>query len=67
MSGWVGGFESGPLPELRTRGRGVYDLGSSDSGMLPNESGPLPDSRFRDWVMSSRKRVSGSESLGIWT
>ena len=65
---WVGGgFESGPLPDLRPRGRGVSDLGSSDSGMLPKESGPLPDSRFRVWVMSSRERVSGSESSGIRT
>ena len=67
MSGWVGGFESEPLPDLRPRGRGVSDLGSSDSGVLPDESGPLPDSRFRVWVMSSHKRVSGSESLGIRT
>ena len=67
MSGWVGVFESKPLPYLRPRGRGVSHLGSLDSGMLPDESGPLPDSRFRVWVMSFRKQLSGSESSGIQT
>ena len=67
MSGWVGGFEYEPLPDLRPRGRGVSDGGSSDSGMLLDKSGPLPDSRFRVWAMSSRKRVSCSESSGIQT
>ena len=64
---WVGGFESEPLPDLRPRGRGVSNLGSSGSRVLPDKSGPLPDSRFRAWVMSSHKRVSGSESSGIRT
>ena len=67
MSGWVGGFESEPLPNLRPRGRGVSDLGCSDFGVLPDESGPLPDSRFKAWVMFFHKRVSGSESSGIRT
>ena len=67
MSGWVGGFESEPLPNLRPKGRGVSNLRSSGSGVLPDKSGPLPDYRFRAWVMSSRKQVSGSESSGIRT
>ena len=64
---WVGGFESKPLPDLRPRGRGVSDLGSSGSGMLPRRFGMQPDSRFRVRAMSSHERVSGSESSEIRT
>ena len=67
MFGWVGGIESEPLPDLGSRGRGISNFGSYGSGVLPDNPGPLPDSKFRDWMLSSREQASGLESLGIWT
>ena len=67
MFGWVGGIESEPLPDLGSRGRGVSNFGNSGSRVLPGDLGPLPDSNFRNWMMSSRERVSSSESSGIRT
>ena len=67
MFGWVVGIESEPTPDLGSRGRGLSNFGSSGSGVLPDNPGPLPDSKFRDWMLSSRERASGSESSGIRT
>ena len=67
ISGWVGGFESKSRPDLGPRGKEASELNGSGSGMLPDFSGPPPDSEFGVWVMSSHERVSGSESSAIRT
>ena len=64
-SGWVGGFESESRPDLGPRGKEAVELKSSGSGALPDFFGPPPDPESGIGVMSSRERVSGSESSEI--
>ena len=63
----MGGVESESRPDLGPRGKEASELNGSGSGALSDLFGPPPDSKSGAWVMSSRERVSGSESSEIQT